>query len=241
MIVYDKKHMTWGVVMTAIFIGILWFMFSNAFEGRSPGEKINAFEASDNLFNSIAKDSTNYFPTLLEENEKFLDHSISLELNLPDEALAEKGSQLLQAAGTSAQAEGTRINVQGQLGHILKAALFDSQDLFNNQEQQLTNKYGLKGMKVIYVWWHISNALEKSLMKASDFKAAKFVSRANKRGVEVGYNFYGIPSQSATDKAGLLTFSLIFYILYTLWWGFAIFFLFEGLGLRMSSGAKQEV
>jgi hypothetical protein len=241
MIVYDKKHMTWGVVMTAIFIGILGFMFSNSFEGRSPGEKVNAFEASDNLFNSIAKDSTNYFPTLLEENKSFMDHRISLKLNLPNQALAEKGSELIRAAGASAQIETTHVTVQGQLGRILEAALLDSQSLFNNQEQQLLTEYNLEGRKVIYVWWHTFNALERALTKAEDFKAAKFVGRANKRGVEVGYNFYGISSQSAADKAGILTFSLVFYVLYTLWWGFSIFFLFEGFGLRMSSGAKKEV
>lgn len=241
MIVQDKKHMTWGVVMTIIFAGILIFMFSNAFQGRTPGEKINAFEASDNLFNSIAKGSTNYFPTLLKENQKFMDHSINLELNMPNETVAQIGGELLQAAGASAQSETSQITVQGQLGQILETALLDSQFLFNNQEQQLMNTYDLEGRKVIYVWWHIFSALEKRLTKAGDFKAAKFVGRANKRGVEVGYNFYGIPSQTATDKAGILSFSLVFYVLYTLWWGFAIFFLFEGLGLQMSSGAKKEV
>lgn len=241
MIVHDKKHMTWGMLMTIIFAGILIFMFSNTFQGRAPGEKINAFEASDNLFNSIAKGSTNYFPTLLEENEKFKDHSINLTLNLSNDAVAEKGGELLQSAGISAQTMDTKITVQGQLGQILEAGLLDAQSMFNNQEQQLSNAYGLEGRKVTYVWWHIFNALEKSLTKVGDFKAAKFVGRANKRGIEVGYNFYGIPSQSATDKAGILTFSLVFYVLYTLWWGFSIFFLFEGLGLRMSSGAKKEV
>jgi hypothetical protein len=34
---------------------------------------------------------------------------------------------------------------------------------------------------------------------------------------------------------------LIFYVVYTLWYGFAIFELFEGIGLTMKKSAKQEV
>ncbi len=241
MIIQDKKHMTWGVVMTIIFIAILAIMFSNNFQGRTAGEKINAFEASDNLFNSIAKGSTNYFPMLLEENRKYLDHAINLTMSLQNEAMAEKSAVLLRTSGPEAQSSGTQVSVQGDLGPILETALKDSRILFNNQGLTLQGAYDMPGREVVYVWWNTMNSLERSLTKANDFQAAKFVGRANKRGVEVGYNFYGISSQSATDKAGILTFSLVFYILYTLWWGFSIFFLFEGLGLRMSSGAKKEV
>ena len=241
MLVQDKKHMTWGVVMTVIFVVILAFMFSKNFQGRTADEKINAFEASDNLFNSISKGSTNYFPMLLKDNQKYMEHSIDMTINLPNKALAQRSAFLLRTSGAEARPSDTQVLVQGDLGRILETALQDSQMLFNNEGQALQNTYDLPGKEVVYVWWNTMDSLERSLTKAGDFKAAKFVGRANKRGVEVGYNFYGIPSQSAADKAGILTFSLIFYVLYTLWWGFAIFFLFEGLGLRMSSGAKKEV
>jgi len=62
-----------------------------------------------------------------------------------------------------------------------------------------------------------------------------------KKGIEVGYNFYGIASEKASKKAGALAFSLIFYVFYTVWWGFSIFFLFEGFGLVMEAGKKEEI
>jgi hypothetical protein len=35
---------------------------------------------------------------------------------------------------------------------------------------------------------------------------------------------------------------LVFYLVYTLWWGFAIFYLFDGVGLSMKKArVKQEV
>jgi hypothetical protein len=30
-------------------------------------------------------------------------------------------------------------------------------------------------------------------------------------------------------------------VVYTMWWGFAIFFLFEGFGLEMKAGKKKEM
>jgi hypothetical protein len=39
-----------------------------------------------------------------------------------------------------------------------------------------------------------------------------------------------------------MTGLLLFYVMYTMWWGFAIFFLFEGFGLTMKkSKIKKEV
>ena len=240
MIVRDKKHMTWGVVMTLIFVLILGFMFTKMFQGRKDA-KINAFKASDNLFNSIAKGSTNYFPMLLEENKKLADQNINLQLEDLDQAVAERSLVLLRAAGVTASKSNNGISIQGELSRILEQALQDSKVLFDNQSQELQNRYNLQGREVVYVWWQTLTSLEKALTQAKEFAAAKFVGKVVKRGVEVGYNFYGIPSESAAHKAGILSFSLIFYVLYTLLWGFSIFFVFEGLGLRMSSGAKKEV
>jgi hypothetical protein len=41
-------------------------------------------------------------------------------------------------------------------------------------------------------------------------------------------------------RAGILSFSLIFYVIYTLWWGIAVLFMFEGIGLEMKKGHKKE-
>jgi hypothetical protein len=83
--------------------------------------------------------------------------------------------------------------------------------------------------------------MDKDLKKQAKFKEAAFLGDVVKKGVEVGYNFYKIEPESASSKIGILSFSLIFYVVYTLWWGIAILFLFEGVGLQMKAGAKKEV
>jgi len=56
---------------------------------------------------------------------------------------------------------------------------------------------------------------------------------ALKKVVETSYNYYTIEPQKITDKMGIVIFSLVFYVVYTLWYGFSILFMFEGWGLRL--------
>jgi len=59
--------------------------------------------------------------------------------------------------------------------------------------------------------------------------------------IEAAYNFYRIEPVKVSERAGTLTGLLVFYVLYTLWWGFALTFLVEGMGLTMTKkGAKKE-
>ena len=45
-----------------------------------------------------------------------------------------------------------------------------------------------------------------------------------------------------SEKALTVIAMLIFYIVYTMWWGYAIFHIFDGLGLSMKKAKlKQEV
>ena len=62
---------------------------------------------------------------------------------------------------------------------------------------------------------------------------SKIVSDVMKKAVEPAYNFYKIEGQKVSEKAGLMTGLLIFYVAYTMWWGYAIFYMFDGLGLSM--------
>ena len=54
-----------------------------------------------------------------------------------------------------------------------------------------------------------------------------------KKAVECSNNYYHIAPQKIGDRFGIVIFSLVFYVVYTLWYGFAIMFMFEGWGLRL--------
>jgi len=235
MIVKNKKQFIWGLMLAASFVVILVLMFSPIFHGE------NSLEAADRLFNSIAKGSTNYFPGLLEKNKHFQDSKFEANLKLADEDMARKANKLLVEAGIGTAVDGDEVKATGYLGQLVEAALQDSQAMFHNQEEAIATKYGYPGKEVLYVWWSTFKSLDKELKKQKMFAASSFLGDVVKKGIEVGYNFFGIQPQSASSKASILSFSLIFYVAYTLWWGYAILFLFEGVGMQMKKGAKKEV
>ena len=240
MLVYDKKHFTMGTILSVVFFIVLAYMFSPSFKGAH-GNKVNAFHASDNLFNSIAKGSTNYFPRLKEGNAAYKGHDIDLTLHLGTAELAAKSALILNQAGMLAQNDGPSVVIKGDLYTEVHQAIVDAENMFNNKDDLLEAQYNMSGKEALYVWWKTFKTMDVELKHAKDFKAAKFVSEVVNRGIEVGYNFFGVVPQSSTSKAGMLVFSLTFYVIYTLLWGFAIFYLFEGIGLQMSSGSKKEV
>ncbi len=229
----NKNAFFLGVGMSLIFFVVLYTMFSNL----DIFGKTNAFHASDNLFNSISKGSTNYFPMLEDKNKTYMEKQISIDLYMPKKFLA-PAFFLLQTKGIHVQQKNDSLHIEENLGVIIEQILKDAKTMFLNNEEPLLNAYNMKGKEALFVWWKILQSLDSALKDQKEFQAAKFITEVQKRGVEVAYNFYEIESQKAVDRFGILTFSLVFYVIYTVWWGFAIFFLFEGIGLV--TAGKQE-
>ncbi len=235
MLVRQKGLFVKGLVMAVAFLVILVIMFSPIFDGQ------NAMVAADKLFNSIAKGSTNYFPGLVKKNAEYANKTFDVSLKLKDQDMAKKSAKILAAAGAKAAGEATEIKVNGNLGAVISAALKDSEAMFNNRDAELSAKYGMPGQEALYVWWNALKEIDKDLTRQKQFKEAAFVADTVKKGVEVAYNFAKIVPESAASRMGILSFALIFYVVYTLWWGLAVMYLFEGIGLQMTAGAKKEM
>jgi hypothetical protein len=75
--------------------------------------------------------------------------------------------------------------------------------------------------------------MDKDLTKQEKFKEAKVIGVVQSKAVESSYNYYKIEAQRIGDKIGVVFFSLVFYVIYTLWYGFAIMFMFEGWGMKL--------
>jgi len=86
---------------------------------------------------------------------------------------------------------------------------------------------------VMYNWWTASKEMDKDLKKQKKFKAADMVASVEKKAVETVYNYYRIEPQKISERYGIVVLSLIFYVIYTVWYGFAFMYLFEGWGLKL--------
>lgn len=246
-----KKALGVGVALAISFWIVLFLIFSPIF-----GEGKNGLVFADDLFNKLSKGSSYFIPKLFKSNEPFIGKSFTVSINLskPEdkpgdaEKRAERASKLFEVnQGAKAVVNGSEIKLEGDLGLVLKAALEDSDVMFKNEGDKIKAKYatamGTDDIKQIYRQWNnILPKISKEFAKEKKIEESNIVSAVTKKAVETAYNYYGVEAQSVADKAVLMTGLLVFYVAYTMWWGFAIFYIFEGIGLSMKKAkVKKEV
>ena len=223
----NKKEFYGGFGLLVGFFVVLFIIFSPVFNGQ------NGMEYLDDLYNSISKGSANYIPKVEKETATFKGNTVNMALKMADENQAQQTAALFTEAGATAEVSGAQIDVSGDLGNMLANCLEDSRNMYNNDGATVSNKYGYNERQVLYNWHTALKAADKDLKKQKLFKEAKTVALVIKKVVETSYNYYTIEPQKITDKMGIVIFSLVFYVAYTLWYGFAILFMFEGWGLRL--------
>ncbi len=222
-----KKEFFGGVVMMAGFIVVLIIVFMPIFAGQ------NGLNYLDNLYNTISKGSAYYIPKVQKEADAFTGTSVGVTLVMAEEERATQTVPLFMKGGALVNVSGKELKVSGDLGNILDNCLADADLMYHNEGEKLSAKYGYEAKRILLNWWVALNHMEADLKHQKKFKEAKVVAVVIKKAVELGYNYYEIDSQKIGDKIGIVVFSLIFYVIYTLWYGFAIMFMFEGWGMRL--------
>ena len=223
----NKKEFFGGSLMLLAFIAVLIIIFSPVFKGQ------NGLEYLDALYNSISKGSAYYIPKVKKETGNFVGRSIEVTLSMADEKQADQTALLFKKGGASVIIAGDVLQVTGDLGKILENSLADADNMYHNNGKRISEKYGYNEKRVLFNWWKALKAMDKDLKKQNKFEEAKVVSLIVKKALEPSYNYYKIVPQKISDRFGIVIFSLVFYVIYTLWYGFAILFMFEGWGLRL--------
>ena len=251
-----KGHLGIGIVLAISFWVVLFLVFSPIFPKTTDGQPQNGLQWADELFNQLAKGSSYFIPKVQKSNEKFMGKMFSATINVskPEdkpgdaEKRAERAAKLFTVnSGAKVEVNGSVLKIEGDLGLMLKTALDDADMMFKNEGDKLKAKYA-EAMKtddvkqIFRQWNNVLPKIDKVFKKEGKIEDAKIVSDVTKKSIEAAYNFYGVDAKKVKDEAFLMTFLLVFYVFYTLWWGFAIFFIFEGIGLTMSKAkVKKEV
>ena len=224
----NKKELAGGIGLMAVFLIVLVMFFMPLLNGK------NGLDYLDNLFNSISKGSAYYIPSIKETIGKSeTGKEITVKLSYDSAELATESAALFSKAGATVTEDAEKLNITGDFGNILMNCLEDSDALFHNKGDVLQEKYGIEGRKVLFNWWTSLKAMKKSFDKQEQFANGKTVYTVMTRADECSYNYYKIVPESMSNKLGTVIFSLVFYVVYTMWYGYAILFMFEGWGLQI--------
>lgn len=228
MIVNKRKFYT-GLGMIGIFTVLLIVMFSPVFDGK------NALQYSDELYNSISKDSAYYIPDSLEESEAYVGTNIDVNIEMEDDIQAQQTAILYETSGASVTASEESLQISGDLGHMLIVALEDADRFYNDETQALSDAYGYEAKRVVYNWHASLEKIDKALKDQDLFDESKIVAEAMEKGIEPSYNYAGIHPESMSSKIWVVIGSLIFYVFYTVWYGFGLMYILEGWGLKIGA------
>jgi hypothetical protein len=220
----DKKLFYGGVGMMLAFLCILAVMFSPVFD------KKNALEYMDELYNSISKQSAYSIPKMKTDAEKYRGTTLNVTIDMHNKTEAEQTISLLTKNGIAADLSETKVTVRGDLGKILETSLLDADMMHANDGQAIREKYGLDEKLSLYLWWKIFEELQGELRGKKEFAQAKILLNTTEKAIEPAYNYYGITPEKVSAKLVVVVFSLVFYLIYTVWYGFSILYIFEGLG-----------
>jgi hypothetical protein len=224
----NKKKFTLGLGMLVVFAVVLILVFMPIFGG------VNGLNYLDNLYNSISKGSAYYIGDLKTESEKYKGRQLTADLKFEQAAQAERAKLLLDHAGLTTEANNEVLKVTGDMGKLLAATLTDSDDMFHNKGEAVTQRYDGKNERAVLLgWWETYKFLEKALNRQKAFDLAKFVHTVQAKAVEMAYNYYKVEPQSIGDQWLIVVISLLFYVIYTLWYGYAVMYMFEGAGYQL--------
>jgi hypothetical protein len=236
MLIRNAKLFNLGMFLAVTFLGVLILIFSPVFGGQ------NGLEYADDLFNRLSKGSSFFIPRIIESNQKFKDTTFEVTVKIDKPEIVEAALKILPIAGVQATAQQSELTVSGNLGKFLDNVLADSKAMFFNDGKKIASTYGMNERTVMEVFWNVLSKSVKELQKQKKIAEAKMVTDVMQKGIEPAYNFFGIEPQNVGDKAFTMIGLLVFYVAYTMWWGYAIFYLFDGIGLSMKKAkVKKEV
>lgn len=221
----NRKRFYMGAFGLVGFFVILGMMFTPIFDGK------NALAYADELFNSVSKDSAYQVPDLREDAAEHQGALIDVTVKMDSAAQAEQTALLYRQAGAQAESSEAKLHIRGDLALIAEGALADADLMHANDGAAVRAKYGYNERQAMYNWWMSFDKMGKELEKQGFKDEKKFVQEVKENAIEPAYNFYEIEAKSMSSKMGVVAFALVFYVGYTIWYGFSLMYVFEGAGL----------
>lgn len=233
-LVRNKKTFSIGLVMIASFILCYVGMMSPNF-----GNGRNGLQYADDMFNSLSKGSA----YLIKDAQKVADGQKGTNINLTVKASsaadAVKWGKLYTTAGANVTVKDTAVTIDGDFGKILGAVVADSDLMYHNDSKSLETKYGYNGREATNDWNNSLKKIDAALKTKSLFTQEFDLVKVQQKALEPAYNYFGVEIKKVSENKAALALLLSFYLLYTVWYGFGLFYLFDGLGITASKPKKK--
>lgn len=218
-----KRELMFGLILATSFLIMLSLMLTTSFNGK------NLIAYADERFNSYSKQFSYFIPQVREDAKKFTS-IVKVTIDAEDQETVQKMALLYKGCAT-VTIDNTLITIEGNLTKIFEVVLLDSECAFYNNEEYFIRKYGFSAKESLF-YWHLSlTKISQIFAERGMFEESLFIkNQVLIKGVEPAYNFYGV-KPIPIDTVGVSL--LVFYVIYTLWWGFSIYLIFEGIGIRI--------
>lgn len=234
MLIHQRKPFMKGMVLLlsfAVVCSLLLFPILTDEEGNH----LTGLQYADEVFNSLSKGSSYFIPQVRESLTSVQGKQVEFNIPLKKHELGDTIVKVYEKIGAQATIENERIKVSGELGAILSAATEVGDKLYYNDAKSVEDNYGQPALEVARAFWYTLNPGVKDLQRQGKIADAKIVDQVVRKALEPGNNFYSVPVAKVSDHVLLVIGMLVFYILYTLWYGFGIMEMFEGIGLSIHS------
>ncbi len=231
-----KQYRSRAIFLLSTFMVILVLIFMPLYPDLKPGSKTDGLTFMDNFFNALSKDSAYFIPEESKKVASFNGRTFEAELAYRDATLAQQAAQVLSVNGMTTTLEDKHVKISGDFGQLLKKTLQDADLMYNNDGEAIAAKYqNLDAKTAIYAWHNTMGALGKSFEKMGTDKIAMMnaTQSISSKVLEPAYNYYQVERKPVRHNLPLLIFSLVFYVVYTCWYGFGILYFFESLGVKL--------
>ena len=195
---------------------------------------------ADGLFNSVSKGSANFLPEEAETARTLSGQPVRVTLRASDAEQARTWAGLYGTTGAGVALAGNDVTVAGDLGSILSNAVADSRIAYADAgaSDAFETRYHLPTRAVTYGWWTSFQALDRALTTQGQPTQAAAVRSVSRRALEPAHNYLGVERRTSAESVGPLVGVLALYLLFTAWYGSAVFALSTAFGIGVGKSAR---
>jgi hypothetical protein len=223
----EQQFKNRALALLASFFVILFIIFMPIYHGQT------GLNSMDTMFNALSKGSANFLEEQRQSTLPYAEEQLDQTLTLGSPRQAAVAAALITGSGGEAEVQGNELRLRIGVQALMTSMFDDCEAMYHNNATPMETRYQLDARPAMYGWWQLLEAMQKELNKNKRFELAKVMATSQAKAVEPAYNYFGVEPRSIRSSVPVIVLALGFYVVYTVWYGFGLLYLFEGLGIKL--------